>query len=100
MDNILPRAHPQRSGNTLMILGAPGPAFSTGFAMGSPAPTFFDPGTTSHARSVPPIFIPLYGLWPWCLFALTAYLEAVIQFLQLMSAYDVQGNPDSHAEEP
>jgi hypothetical protein len=74
VDNLLPRAHPQRRGNTLMTLGAPGPAFSTGCALGSPAPTCFDPGTTSHARSVPPIFIPLYGLWPCCFFAPTQYV--------------------------
>src|SRR5215210_2268855 len=58
---------PQGSGNTHVILNAPGSACATG----SSAPTLFDPGTTSHAHSMPPIFIPLYVPWTYCLCALT-----------------------------
>ena len=67
MDSILPRAHSWRSGNTLVILNAPGSAY----ASGSSAPNRFDPDTTGHAHSMPPIFIALYVPWTYCLCALT-----------------------------
>ena len=75
-ETILPRAHLRGRGNTLLILNAPGPADATGGG----TPLCFGPGTTNHAQSVPPLFIPLSGPRPYCLCALTVYLDQISAF--------------------